>query len=519
MPLTNPLPQGIYDDELKTDASVPISGINNSMPPSAIDTKMGADAQNRLAQLDGLNRPRPGLKRLAQSATGTLDSVHHVGNGLFLANSGPTWYTWDNRSSVWTTISGGPAFATGSQVYSAVANTALYFSNGTTLNKYDPAVPGFSVISVPSQYPNVLYPTWTVFRLLYAYQNTLVCSDLLNPEHVDVITGTVTLDPVSTDLITGIALWKDQKIAVFRHGSTWLVETGPGLSVPDWSVNRVSATIGCRTHGTIVQAGNDVFFLSETGRGVYALGQAPTSDEEGVWLPVSLDIRGYTDRINWEACDNARATYWDDLYLLSVPLDGSTYNNFMLIYSVTLKAWQGLWCYDIGGGDVGARDFARDRTDIKYTALLVATRDGILSRQTYPVERQYYDQNIDTTHQSYDSMLLSRSFTFGEDINQVRPHSARFQFLESTDPVTITAIADREAETAKRAVATSASLLSLTIPSFPFDLDTEGYLIQVLALLKTGICTELQFRLEATGNWTLFQIMASAFESMPILAR
>jgi hypothetical protein len=518
MPLTNPLPYGIWDDELKTDRSVPISGVNNSIPPSAIDQASAADAENRISQLDGLNRPRPGIIRLAQAATGTLDSVHHIGNGVFIANSGSSWYKWDNRAKAWSTLSGGPAFAPGAQVYSTLANTSLYFSTGGSLNKYDPAI-GFTVITVPSQYPTVLYPTWLCYRLIYAYQNTLVVSDALDPEHVDVITGTVTLDPITTDVITGQALWKDQAIVVFRNGSTWMITTGPDLDVPNWSVNRVSATIGCRAHGTIVQTGNDVFFLSETGRGVYAVGQAPTSDEQGIWTPVSLDVRGYTDRINWAACDNARATYWNDLYILSVPLDKSLFNNFMLIYSVTQQKWQGLWCYEVGGADVAARDFARDRTDPAYTVLMIATKDGVLSRQTYPLERQYYDQNIDLTHQIYDSFLLSRSFTFGEDINQIRPHSARFQFLESEDPVTITALADHGAELTKRNVATSSYLLSLTIPGFPFDLDIEGYKVQPIALLKTGICSELQFEIDGTGNWTLFQIMASAFESKPLVAR
>jgi len=518
MPLTNPLPVGIYDDELKTDGSVPINGINNAVPPSVIEPQMAADAQNRLSQLDGLNRPRPGIIRLVTEPVG-LDSVHHVGTGVFIANGGANWYKWDNRAAIGSTLTGGPAFPGGAQVYSANANNNLYFSYGQNLHKYDPVAGTFSVIAVPSQWPTVLYPTWAVYRLLYAYGNTLVVSDALNPEHVDVPTGSVTLDPIATDTITGIALWKDQKIIAFRNGSTWIIETGPGLTVPNWSVNRVSATIGCRCHGTIVQAGNDVFFLSETGRGVYACGQAPTSDEQGVWEPLSAPVRPYIDRINWAACDQARATYWDGLYLLSLPLDGASFNNFMLIYSVNLQQWQGLWYFSVSGAGAAARDFARDRTDPNRTALIIATKDGTLSRQTYPVERQYYDKNIDGTQQVYDSLLLSRAFTFGEDINQFRPHSARFQFLSSVDPVTITAIADRIGEVAKRNVATSDALLSLPIPNFPFDLDREGYKIQPIGLLKTGICTELQFALEGTGNWTLFQIKASAFESVPLVAR
>jgi hypothetical protein len=353
---------------------------------------------------------------------------------------------------------------------------------------------------------------------MYAYQNTVIISDLLDPETFDVATGSVTIDPQKSDLITGIALWQIQRVVVFRNGATYVIETGPGLDVPDWGVDRISATVGCRCHGTIVQTETDVIFLSETGRGVYKVSQAPASNQQGIWLPVSADIQGYIDRINWAACDCARATYWNDLYMLSVPLDGFTYNNFCLIYSISLDKWQGTWCFDVNNLDVAVRDFARDRTDINYTVLLAATRDGIISRFTYPLERQYFDQNIDGTHQAYNSYLKTRSFTFGEDINQIRPHSARFQFLESDDPVDITVIADRTIELSKRSVSTNSYLLSLPIAGFPFDLDKEGYKNVPIGLLGVGICTELQFVLEGTGNWTLFQIKAAAFESMPLIA-
>jgi hypothetical protein len=588
MPLFNSAP----DDEILTDGSRPVAGVNNSQPPSAIPATSAEDAENRLAQLDGLNRPRPGIIRLKQPS-GSLDSIHHLGTGVFLANFGSNWYRYDNRGNVLATLAGGPAYAPGSQVYSAVANTALYFSDGSDalLHKYAvlsttgttnatinitaipsttgmwvgqgisgagiPAgatiasivsgtaitisvaatasatgvvltVSGFGTVALPSAYPRALYPIWAVYRLIYAYQNTLVVSDSLDPETFHIATGELTLDPITTDVITGQALWQNQAIAVFRNGSTWMVQTGPGLDVPDWSLDRVSATVGCRCHGTIVQCGADVLFLSESGRGVYALSQAPTSSQIGVWTPISVDIQKYINRINWSACDNARATYWNDLYILSVPLDGSTFNNFCLVYSFSLQTWQGLWCFDIGSVDTAVRDFARDRTDPNHTALLVATKDGIISRFTYPVDRQYYDQNIDGTQQYYDSVLRTRSFIFGINISeqymsginisQLRPHSVRFQFLESVDPVTVSVIADRTIELLKRTLDTSGYLLSLTIPGFPFDLDVEGYQNAVIGLLGTGICNELQFEFEATGNWTLYQIKASAFETMPDLA-
>lgn len=526
MPLFNPQ----VDDEVIIDGSVPISGVNNSLPPSAIDRTYAEDAENRLSQLDGLNRPRPGIIRLAHAPIGNLDSISHLGMGLFLSNYGPDWYTWDNRSTVFNTLSGGPAFTPGAQVYTTLANDTLYFSIGGALYKYSPSAGFGTVAGLPANGPTALYPTWALYRLMYAYQNVLIVSDALDPESFLPLTGSVTLDPITSDVITGISMWQQQQLVVFRNGSTWVIQCGPNIDVPDWELSRVSATIGCRCHGTIAQTETDVIFLSETGRGVYMLSQAPASNQQGVWEPASLDIQGYINRINWAACDCARAQYWNDLYILSVPLDGAVYNNYMLVYSVSLSKWQGIWCIDstINDNDIGIRDFAKDRTDPNYTVLLVATIDGMISRVTYPVERHYYDQNLDGTPDYYDSLLRSRSFTnmslrtatytIGEDITQVRPHSVRFQFLESVDPVNVTVIANRSSELMVKSVNTTTYLLSLTIPAFPFDLDIEGYANATLSLLHTGICTEFQFELEGTGNWALYQIKTAAFPSMPLIA-
>ena len=504
------------DDEPLIDGSVPIAGVDNSQPPSAINQALAADAENRLTQSDGLNRPRPGLLRL-QKPDVSLDSIHHLGVGLFLCNKGGNWYTYDSRNNTVAAAAGGPSYIFGAQVYSALVNDTLYFSIGGTLNKYKVGT-GFGVVTLPSPYLTALYPIWMVERLMYAFENTIVVSDILDPEIWDVATQSLTLDPVKSDYITGQALWQVQRNVIYRNGSTWVVETGPGLPVVNWELNRVSGTIGCCCHGTIMQCGADVFFLSETGRGVYAMSQAPSSNQQGVWQPISAPIKRYIDRINWTAIKNARATYWNDLYLLSVPLDGATYNNFLLVYSVNMGTWQGLWCYDVAGMDTAVRDFARDRTNPDATLLLLATVDGVISRQTYPVERRYFDQDIDATKVAVKSSLLSRAFDFGEQMNQIQPYRARFQFLESEDPVDITVWADRTIEVLRHTTPTTNYLLMLTIPGFPFDLDSEGFYNLPLSLMQTGLCKELQLELSGSSNWTLYQIKVAAWEAMPLVA-
>jgi hypothetical protein len=504
------------DDEPIADASVPISGIDNSQPPSAIGKTLAASAENRLTSMDGLNRPRPGtIDRF--NTLSSFDSIHHLGDGQFLWNSAGTWGKYDSRSNANTALSGGPAYSLGDQIYSALADKVLYFTRGDQLRKYDPAI-GFGINPIPSQWPDASYPLWAFSRLIYVNKNTLVISDILDPEVWDPATQELTLDPIESDVITGLIMWQRQTLAVFRNGSTWIIETGPNLAVVDWTINRASSTVGCCAHGTIAQCGSEVYFLSETGRGVYALSQMPTSNQAGVWRPISEPIRKYIDRINWSAIKNARSTYWNDLYMLSVPLDGAIYNNYILCYSITMGTWQGQWCFDIGGSDHGFRDSARDRTNPDKTVLLFGNTNGIISEFTYPSERKYYSLSIAGTRTSYYSQLTSRAFTFSDAINLIEPHSALLQFLESEDPVDITTWADRTIQLKRQNTSTNNYKLSLTIPGFPFDLDREGYYLLPMSLSYLGVCNEIQIELEGEGNWTLFQIKATAFEHAPMIS-
>jgi hypothetical protein len=335
-----------------------------------------------------------------------------------------------------------------------------------------------------------------------------VVSDLLAPESWHPATQELTLDPIASDAITGQVVWQSQTLVVFRNGSTWLVVTGPNLDVPNWELNRVSAAVGCACHGTIVQCGIDVYFLSETGRGVYALSQMPSSDQVGVWLPISTSIKGTINRINWSAIKCARATFWNDLYILSVPLDMSTVNNYILVYSVTLNTWQGTWCFDVAGVDQGFRDAARDRTNPDKTLLLIGTTDGIVSEFTYPTDFRNYDTDLSS----------NQSFTFSEAFNQIQPCSTRLQFLGSEENVDVSIITNQENTTYLTNTITTPGGLSLPIAQLPFDLDVSGYYYAPLSLMSIDICTELQVELEGDGNWTLFQIRMIAWEAVPMEA-
>jgi len=502
------------DDELIFDRTIPLNGVNDALPPAEIDQSLAASAIDRLSGRDGLNRPRPGLIYRAQSsdATNSWDWSIHMSGGLYLCVSGGVWYTWDSRGHVLTKLVGGPAYPAGSFISGAMCTDTVYMCNGGAISSYKPGT-GFGTVStLPTQYPNAAYIVWGCGpRLCYVppNSNVIVCSNILDPLTYDpTLQNIITLDPVTSDVITGLAIWQDQSLIGFRNGAA--AQVGSGIQVPivDWQINWVSRQTGAVNHGTIQQCGLDVYFLSETGRGVYAVSQMPTSDQLGVQAPLSMPIQNTIKRINWAvARTTARAIVWADLYLLAVPLDNSNVNNWILVYSIALGTWQGAWELESA-----PKTFSRDATNPNQTNLLVGMANGILADWTYPPQRQYYDLELDgTTQRRYSSSTMTRSFTFGEDFNQIGPYNAQFTFLESEDEVTITAVLDREPSAIETVATTGPPQTNLTIPQLPFDLSGIGYVIQSIALQRVGLCNELQFDMEGTGNWTLAKIYCAAF--------
>ena len=70
------------DDEPLQDGSVPISGSIILFRPMPLQRRLAEEADNRLAEPDGLNRPRPGLIQRVQTP-GSFDSIFHARRGPF----------------------------------------------------------------------------------------------------------------------------------------------------------------------------------------------------------------------------------------------------------------------------------------------------------------------------------------------------------------------------------------------------------------------------------------------------
>lgn len=96
--------------------------------------------------------------------------------------------------------------------------------------------------------------------------------------------------------------------------------------------------IGCVAGKTAQLVGDDVFFLAADGvRGVFRTQQDKL--QLGQSLPISFPLKQEFDSINWAHADRASAIWWENRYLIALPVDSSTTNNEVWVYYPATNGW------------------------------------------------------------------------------------------------------------------------------------------------------------------------------------
>lgn len=104
---------------------------------------------------------------------------------------------------------------------------------------------------------------------------------------------------------------------------------------------------GTPAGNTVVQAGDDVYFLSQDGiRGLFRTQQDKL--QIGTSDPISFAIREEWESLSWAYIGNACAVYFDNKIFFSVPVDASTYNNEVWVYYPATKGWMVITGWNVG---------------------------------------------------------------------------------------------------------------------------------------------------------------------------
>ena len=176
--------------------------------------------------------------------------------------------------------------------------------------------------------------------------STIYTSDFL-PTDPTMFTGSSNFDVGQDyDDITALVAGTDFLLYVFKERSIFAIgtaptaETGTAISVAAFTVRQLSRDIGCVSARTVVQIGNDTFFLSRDG--VRTLQRTLADGMTAIQPPISEPINNVIERINWTSADTATAVYRDRKYILALPLDGATAPSHIVVFDTASGGWS-MW--------------------------------------------------------------------------------------------------------------------------------------------------------------------------------
>lgn len=318
-------------------------------------------------------------------------------------------------------------------------------------------------------------------------------------------TGSLRVGAGEGDAITGIYSWSDFNLIVFKRHSIWVINCNPANDVAEFEIRPIHKRIGCVAPHTACQVGSDVYFLSDSGvRSIKRVVGAETQTESSE--AISSPVKDIIDRINLSAIKTCSATFFDNKYLLAIPLDNATSPDYLLVYDVLNQSWSGLWT------GWNPTSFAIRNISNEPARLIFGRNDGkvyqFLSYVTSSNETSeaFQDNDVDIP-----VTIKTRALNFGEFLLRKEGFNCEFEFNQSTAMATINVAIDGAANQVLDAFTTESA--SVLLPQvLPFVLSTAGVKRSSRDLQRYGLFRELQFVLTTTAQkLVLRSISASAF--------
>jgi hypothetical protein len=293
--------------------------------------------------------------------------------------------------------------------------------------------------------------------------------------------------------ITALVPWTNFNLAVFKRHSVWVINADPALDVSDMPVQLVHGTVGCIAPKSAVQVGSDILFLADDG--IRSLSQVVGSDQQhDLSVPLSYPVQDIIERVNWTTAKSAASAFWRNLYIISLPLDGSTTNNYLLIYNTVNKSWQGTWtglpvnCFSI-----------REASGITRLMMGLSTTNKVVEYLDYANPSNW----VDATFADYDGTVVqprlkTKALVLGDPISIKIAIGGELEWNNSKGSLTVTPIIDE--------VALAPFTLSISGGGFtppvtpPFLIGANGLSRYRFDMMRYGEFRELQFDIIGTGT-------------------
>lgn len=351
---------------------------------------------------------------------------------------------------------------------------------------------------------------------LFSYGNPTTPTQINHSNYLDSSTWNQGLNSFNVgsgdgDPIVVCIPWTDTVFVCFKLNSIYAVDADPTIPTASWSIGTIHRKIGCVAHRSAVQVGSDIWFLAHDG--VRSVQRIQTQDQNQVTVPISLPIQDIIERINWPQAKNACAVFWNNRYILSIPVDSSTTNNYTIVYNTLTQSWAGYWT-----GWLPSIYELTFFTSQGGRMVFGDTSGYVNGWLDYIPPANMVDANFTDNGVGISSAITTRSMTFQEPFNPKKLVGYEMEFIGSDANVTTSFIPDLgSAQNVSSFLSFGSSVnLPVNLPFFLIEAGTYKKAIPAIASLQPF--RECQFQVTATsGNLSLRTILSEAFVNTIVL--
>jgi len=381
------------------------------------------------------------------------------GNGFVVALIGGKFYEWGNSGNAWNQIGSNQIGNTTKPVqwstgyrssgrvlicHVGMDHKPLYWSGDT-----GDSFTEFAIGDTDAPYSNVAC----------VQSDRVLCSgndDL--PDHVfysdiravettkwDKTSQNIKLVTPANERVKAVVSYLDNTILGFTANSTQLISnlnTSDESTIARATIDNKFGTISPRS---VAVFGRDAFFLSPD-RHVRSIQRSMAAQESRVEsFPISFFNPGLMDRINRRNMRKAAAIYYDNYYLLAVPMDSETENSSVLPFDmlhqmempfgvapVMVGEWTGWNVQDWVVATFAGRQrlFYLDNSDGSLWEALIGDTDGV-NYPAFELQTRGYQFGSKTANKTLDYSELKYESSFGQLVIQTARDDRTFSTVRT----------------------------------------------------------------------------------------
>lgn len=317
-------------------------------------------------------------------------------------------------------------------------------------------------------------------------------SDIFDGHTYDRVNNSRRVPTANYQAVTAMEAYRQELILSWTLNSTHLYNV-TGSSVTAFTRQTLDPKVGCLAPKSVAVVGDDAFFMS-ADRHIRTIKRTVQDIAFGVSIPITYQNTNLVERINEAYASGSVGIFFDNYYLVAVPMDSNTKNSSVIAFD-TLHQKQG------PSGNLPS--CVGEWTGLAVGAWVIGTFAG--KQKLYFIDAnngqlvQMFNAESDDGNYINFSIDL-RAPSWGAPQNDKTLHSGELQLLETFGTTTVSYAKDDGVFTAliSKVISDSGSRLPLTLP---FVLTAGGVLAFLpLTFYRRGRSRYWQLRISHTNG-------------------